>query len=319
MDHGSERGTPPGRGAGDAAAGRIPLAVVVVDRDGLVSHWSSGASRLFGVGRRDAVGRPAVDLLPVSGALSDDPHSDVMPDAHDPCEAYDGLGPDLETSLGGRTAYPAAGRARQFPHEDGRSGGTTGDERIDVLWWAYPLVGPGPFRLLVLAADAVRLREERGYDDVAAEHISPGFANHTELPDSDELRRRLPEILPSMGPDLSGRIVSQILELGYPVLEFSQFDRVPVTPYWGVPRRPGRSRAGAVVPQQRAAPVIPAGAERDLRVRRRARAAGVPQRGQLRHRHLARPRRDHPRGHQRRRAPLRGLRRHPSAFGGARR
>ncbi|WP_460105883.1 ATP-binding SpoIIE family protein phosphatase [Streptomyces sp. YKOK-J1] len=265
MDHGSERDTPPGRGAGDAAAGRIPLAVVVVDRDGLVSHWSSGAGRLFGVGRQDAVGRPAVDLLPVSGALSDDPHGDTMPDAYGPYDAYDGLGPDLEASLGGRTAYPAAGRARQFSHKDGGSGaGAEDGERIDVLWWAYPLVGPGPFRLLVLAADAARLREERGYDDETAEHISPGFARHTELPASDDLERRLPEILPSMGPDLSGRIVSQILELGYPVLEFSQFDRVPVTPYWGVPRRPGRSRAEVVVPQQRTAPMIPAGAERDL-------------------------------------------------------
>ncbi|MGV9405495.1 SpoIIE family protein phosphatase [Streptomyces sp. NPDC003667] len=264
MDRGSERDTPPGRGAGDTAAGRIPLAVVVVDRDGLVSHWSSGAGRLFGVGRQDAVGRPAVDLLPVSGALADDPQSDAV-DAYGPYEAYDGLGPDLEASLGGRTAYPAAGRARQFPHKDGPSrDGAADGRRIDVLWWAYPLVGPGPFRLLVLAADAARLREERGYDTETAEHISPGFARHTELPASDELARRLPEILPSMGPDLSGRIVSQILELGYPVLEFSQFDRVPVTPYWGVPRRPGRSRAEAVVPQQRTAPVIPAGAERDL-------------------------------------------------------
>ncbi|MFF0838059.1 MULTISPECIES: SpoIIE family protein phosphatase [unclassified Streptomyces] len=264
MDRGSERDTPPGRGAGDTAAGRIPLAVVVVDRDGLVSHWSSGAGRLFGVGRQDAVGRPAVDLLPVSGALADDPQSDAV-DAYGPYETYDGLGPDLEASLGGRTAYPAAGRARQFPHKDGPSrDGAADGRRIDVLWWAYPLVGPGPFRLLVLAADAARLREERGYDTETAEHISPGFARHTELPASDELARRLPEILPSMGPDLSGRIVSQILELGYPVLEFSQFDRVPVTPYWGVPRRPGRSRAEAVVPQQRTAPVIPAGAERDL-------------------------------------------------------
>ncbi len=38
----------------------------------------------------------------------------------------------------------------------------------------------------------------------------------------------------------SARIVSQILELGYPVLEFSQNDLVPVTPDWGVPRRAER-------------------------------------------------------------------------------
>lgn len=257
MDRGSERDEPPGRGAGDAAAGRVPLAVVVVDRDGLVSHWSSGARRLFGVQRDDAIGHPAADLLPVSGALADDLPGDALPDTYGLHQAHDGLGPDLEASLDGRSGYATAGRARLFPHADHRT-------RIDVLWWAYPLVGPGPSRLLVLAADATRLRDERGYDDETAERISPGFARHTELPASAELERRLPEILPHMGPGLSGRIVSQVLELGYPVLEFSQYDRVPVTPYWGVPRRLGRGPAEAVVPQQRTAAVIPVGAEQDL-------------------------------------------------------
>ncbi|MFF8403377.1 SpoIIE family protein phosphatase [Streptomyces sp. NPDC014846] len=257
MDRGSERDTAPGRDTGDTAAGRIPLAVVVVDRDGLVSHWSSGARRLFGVGREEAVGRSAADLLPVSGALADDLHGEPMPDAY---EEYDALGPDLESSLGGRTSYATAGRARLVPYEQPADG-----ERLDVLWWAYPLVGPGSFRLLVLAADATRLREERGYDDETAERISPGFARHTELPAFDELERRLPEILPNMGPGLSGRIVSQVLELGYPVLEFSQYDRVPVTPYWGVPRRAGRARVEAVAPRERAAAaLVPAGAELDL-------------------------------------------------------
>ncbi|MGW0883930.1 SpoIIE family protein phosphatase [Streptomyces sp. NPDC002671] len=264
MDGGSERDTLPGRGAGEAEAGRIPLAVVVVDRDGQVSHWSSGAGRLFGVSRQDAVGRPAADLLPVSGALPDDTPQHAY-------AAYDGLGPDLEASLGGHTAYPTAGRARLFPHPDEQphpdaDPGPAGEAaRLDVLWWAYPLVGPGPARLLVLAADATRLRDERGHDGETAERISPGFARHTELPAADELERRLPEILPNMGPGLSGRIASQVLELGYPVLEFSQFDRVPVTPYWGVPRRAGRDRTEAVAPRDPAAAVvIPAGAEQDL-------------------------------------------------------
>ncbi|KOV96401.1 SpoIIE family protein phosphatase [Streptomyces sp. NRRL B-3648] len=255
MDRGSERDTTPGHGADDITAGRIPLAVVVVDRAGTVSHWSSGARRLFGVPREDAVGQPAADLLPVSGALPDDLDESAPPAAH---PLHDGPGPDLETSLGGQTGYATAGRARLTPPE--RTPG--GEDRLDVLWWAYPLVGPGPSRLLVLAADASRLRDERGYDDETAERISPGFARHTELPASDELERRLPDILPNMGPGISARIVSQVLELGYPVLEFSQFDRVPVTPYWGVPRRPGRTRA--VVPQPRTPLAVPAGAEQDL-------------------------------------------------------
>ncbi|GLX47397.1 hypothetical protein Shyhy01_03470 [Streptomyces hygroscopicus subsp. hygroscopicus] len=291
MDRGSERDTAPGRGVGDTEAGRIPLAVIVVGRDGMVSHWSSGARRLFGVAREDAVGRPAGDLLPVSGALPDQLRGGPAPDAHAAYESYDGrpdgeaeyggsaaddLGPALEASLGGQTSFATAGRARLFtprhretdgePHAADRAPDPD-RERLDVLWWAYPLVGPGPARLLVLAADATRLREERGDDDETAERIAPGFARHTELPAFDELERRLPEILPSMGPGLSGRIVSQVLDLGYPVLEFSRFERVPVTPYWGVPRRPGRVPVEAVrVPRQRTPLVTgaPAGAEQDL-------------------------------------------------------
>ena len=232
-DRGTEAGVPSGRTAGTgaadhAAAGRIPLAVVVVDREGLVSHWSTGARRLFGALREDAVGRPVVDLLPVSGALPDD--EDTTP--YGSYAAYDGLGPGLESSLDGRLSYPAAGRARLT---------VDGPGRVDVLWWAYPLVGPGQERLLVLAADAGALHHED--DDVerlAVERIAPGFALHTDFPGAEELARRLPEILPSMSVGESARIVGQVLELGYPVLEFSQNDRVPVTPDWGVPRRAER-------------------------------------------------------------------------------
>lgn len=233
MDRGTERGTPPGRGAGDdvvaehTATGRIPLAVILVDRDGLVSHWSRGARRLFGVTKEEAIGQTAIDLLPVSGALPED--EETSP--YGGFTAYDGLGPDLESSLDGRLSYPAAGRARlTVPERD----------RIDVLWWAYPLVGPGQERLLVLAADAGGLRQDLPEVERAFERIAPGFALHTNFPGADELARRLPEILPSMSVDESARIVAQVLELGYPVLEFSQNERVPVTPDWGVARRAER-------------------------------------------------------------------------------
>ncbi|MGW0164585.1 SpoIIE family protein phosphatase [Streptomyces sp. NPDC003343] len=239
MDHGADTDAVPVPPAGDEAAehaapGRIPLAVVVVDREGLVSHWSRGARRLFGTARQDAVGRPAVDLLPVSGALPETGGRDAY-------TAYDGLDPGLEASLDGRLSYPAAGRARLFVPEGGRSATETrpgaGRDRADVLWWAYPLVGPGPERLLVLAADADALHQEGG---AAVESIAPGFALHTEFPGAEELARRLPEIMPSMSVGESARIVAQVLELGYPALEFSRRDRVPVTPDWGVPRRAER-------------------------------------------------------------------------------
>ncbi|WP_128379907.1 SpoIIE family protein phosphatase [Streptomyces cavernae] len=237
-----------GEAGAHTTAGRIPLAVVVVDRGGLVSHWSTGARRVFGVTKEEAVGRLATDLLPVSGALPDeDEDAEDAEDeygqyggdggasaAHDdstPYGPYDGLGPGLESSLGGRLSYPAAGRARLS---------TPDLDRIDVLWWAYPLVGPGRERLLVLAADAARLRTEGDEDSIAVERIAPAFALHTDFPGAEELARRLPEILPGMSVGESARIVSQVLELGYPVLEFSHNDRVPVTPDWGVARRTER-------------------------------------------------------------------------------
>lgn len=126
MDRGTDTGATTGHGAGDgtaehAAVGRIPLAVVVVDRAGLVSHWSTGARRLFGTDRDDAVGHPALDLLPVSGALPDEDDTRV----HGAYGAYDALGHDLETSLDGHLSYPAAGRARVT---------VPGRDRLDVLW-----------------------------------------------------------------------------------------------------------------------------------------------------------------------------------------
>ncbi|GGR98451.1 hypothetical protein GCM10010252_41490 [Streptomyces aureoverticillatus] len=223
-----ERGIPDGEPVTHGGvSGRVPLAVVVVDADGLVSHWSTGARRLFGHTKEEAVGRPAGDLLPVSGALPQDAGA---------FGEYDVLGPDLGSSLGGRISYPAAGRARL-------TAPAHAPERVDVLWWAYPLVGPGPERLLVLAADAARLAATGDPDGDRVdyvERIAPGFALHTDFPGADELAGRLPEILPSMSVGESARIVAQVLELGYPVLEFSQHDRVPVTPDWGVPRRAER-------------------------------------------------------------------------------
>ncbi|MCC9154934.1 SpoIIE family protein phosphatase [Streptomyces parvulus] len=251
MDHGTERDTSHGRPAGrgapppDPVTGRVPLAVVVVDRDGLVSHWSSGARRLFRLPRQEAVGRPAPDLLPVTGVLPGTADDDAAYDAY---ADYDGLGPGLESSLDGRLSYPAAGRARLT---------VPAARRVDVLWWAYPLVGPGPERLLVLAADAEGLRGDRadgGAGAASAERIAPGFALHTDFPGAEELARRLPEILPSMSVGESARIVAQVLELGYPVLEFSQSDRVPVTPDWGVPRRAERKAR-----RERAARALAAG------------------------------------------------------------
>ncbi|MBT2491629.1 SpoIIE family protein phosphatase [Streptomyces sp. ISL-96] len=222
-----------------AVSGRIPLAVVVVGGDGLVSHWSSGAHRLFGHRRQDAVGALAADLLPVSGALT-------------ALYEYDDFADQL-----------TAGRAK-CPRPDGGSQQGADSGSLDVLWWAYPLAGPGPERLLVLAADASRL----GDDGDPHERVAPGFALHTEFPGAGLLAERLPDILPHMGPATAGRIVSQVLELGYPVLEISTYERVPVTPDWGVPKhRERRTRTAPVRgggPADLGRPPIDADLDKDL-------------------------------------------------------
>lgn len=202
-----------------AVSGRIPLAVVVVGGDGLVSHWSSGAQRLFGHRGEDAVGAPAADLLPISGALTTPYDYDARASGSD------------RPSGGGVVGHLTAGRAK-CPRPDGAHASPSDSGSLDVLWWAYPLVIPGPERLLVLAADASRL----GGDGEPHRRVAPGFALHTEFPGAARLADRLPDILPRMGPATATRIVSQVLELGYPVLEMSTYERVPVTPDWGVPR-----------------------------------------------------------------------------------
>ncbi|MEU6811738.1 SpoIIE family protein phosphatase [Streptomyces sp. NPDC046831] len=260
MDRGTDRDASLGRGTGDGAAagaaeaGRVPLAVVVVDRDGLVSHWSRGAWRLFGIAKDEAIGRPAADLLPVSGALPEE-DGDLPDEAP---SAWDGPVPALESSLDGPLPYPAAGRARlSVPGREPDGGAEdVGRARADVLWWAYPLAGPGRERLLVLAADAAAVGDE-GEDPGAGapcERVVPAFALHTDFPGAEELARRLPEILPGTSVRESARIVAQVLELGYPVLEFSRNERVPVTPDWGVSRRAGR-----LARRQRAARALAAG------------------------------------------------------------
>lgn len=250
---------------GDAgtAAGRLPLAVAVVGADGAVSHWSAGARTLFGVPREDAIGAPAVELMPVAGVFTrttgwtgyfghapegfghPEPGARPRPDP-------EGEHPCAETPLFGGTLHATSGRAR-IPGAAAAA---------DVVWWAYPLVGPGSARLLVLAADASLLSVPEA---VERQRVAPGFALHTDFPGARQLAGALPTILPSTSPQESARIVSQVLELGYPVLEVSRNDRIPVTPDWGVPRRvERRTRLVAAAAEAGRDPVAAAAAAREL-------------------------------------------------------
>ncbi len=186
MDRGTERETPPGRGAGDdvvlehTAAGRVPLAVILVDRAGLVSHWSRGARRLFGVTKEEAIGQTAVDLLPVSGALPDDEDTGSQGVfAH-----YDGLGPDLSPpSTDACPTPPRAAPASPCPSE--ARGGPLPEGWGGTAWTSCG--GPTPGRPRTGAAPRARRRRGRPAPgppgtDGAFERIAPGFALHTDFP-----------------------------------------------------------------------------------------------------------------------------------------
>ncbi|RBM20838.1 PAS sensor protein [Streptomyces sp. PT12] len=221
------------------ASGRVPLAVIVVDGAGLVSHWSIGARRLFGLAADEAVGRPATEIMPVSGVI--DRTAELVdagaepPDPKDPAAALGRLDPEarVDVLFGADTAeltQPTSGRFwTRHPERDRCPS--------DVLWWVYPLRGPGGARVLVLAADGSGVRPDADDDDEPGERVAAAFAAHTDFAEAAELAKRLPEILPRMSPGEGGRIAAQVLRLGYPVLEFSRSTRVPVTPDWGVPRR----------------------------------------------------------------------------------
>ncbi|MCD9140796.1 SpoIIE family protein phosphatase [Streptomyces albireticuli] len=210
-----DRGTPePFSAQRRAVPARIALAVAVVDSAGLVTHWSAGAHGLFGHPRERAVGRPAADLMPISGALLAAP------------------------------GYPSCGRARS-------AGSVRG--QVDVLWWAYPLVGPGPERLLVLASDAA------GLSGGTHDRVAPGFAPHTVLTGAGGEGGRKGEVrglaeLPGMAPAVSARIVAQVLELGHPVLEISRRERIPVTPDWATPPPPPETLPRQGGPRENAGP-----------------------------------------------------------------
>ena len=172
----------------------VPDATVAVDARGAVAHWGRGARALFGHRRGAALGTPVSELLPVAGALS----AAARPGDH---HWLDGAG-----HLSG-AGHAMAGVARVR-----RPGGG----RLHVLWWAYPLPAPGPFRLLVLASDAGRLRRRR---ELRGARLTPGFGPRRRYPEAAELAARVQRMLGRAGRAGGPRLAERVLELGCPVLE----------------------------------------------------------------------------------------------------
>ncbi|MDJ1132699.1 hypothetical protein [Streptomyces iconiensis] len=194
-----------GEGILVAVRGCVPSAAVAVDGHGVIGHWSPGARALFGYRAREAVGASAAELLPVAGALNAAARSG---DHH----WLDGAG-DLAGA-----GHVMAGRAR-VPGP--------GAVRGDVLWWAYPLAAPAPFRLLVLATDAARLQRRRS---LRGTRVAPGFGPHRWFPEAAELAARLPLMLGGRSGEAGERVAPRVLELGCPVLEVTRMASLPVSP-----------------------------------------------------------------------------------------
>lgn len=196
------------------------LAVIVADDRGRVTHWSRAAVELFGVDASKAVGRQfrAVLRLPQE-------HREVFEPNR------------------GRIVHPWTGVCLVPRVDDGTL--------HEVAWWAYPLHGPGQTRMVAIAADARRLREEgpglalgdtllippsnvplTGTGGLRVLRIEPTFLSTTDS-DRRDFRRRLAEMMPLMGPERSEEIVGQILSSGYPAVNVSTTVRLPLAAYWG--------------------------------------------------------------------------------------
>jgi hypothetical protein len=243
------------------APGRIPLAVAIVDGAGLISHWNADAHRFFGVPPEDAVGRSAYEVLPASstGTAAVEVRVDITMDtladadaamtaaldaavaraeerALDPAfDAVDDeiahLDPDrgVEILFGADVTdltVPSSGRywTQGWADEPGPR---------DVLWWIFPLRGPGGARLLVIATDGAQLAAPGGPAH-GAQGFGPTFAPHTAFdPPADRpgpLAGRLLAVLPRMSEAAGGSVAEQVLSLGYPALDLGGGRVVPLTP-----------------------------------------------------------------------------------------
>lgn len=239
---------PQGGESRSGLSGRVPLAVVVVDAQGLVSHWSTGARRLFGRAKEEALGpcggRPAAGVghparrrgrfersrvrpgrgpRPRSRRVAQ--RSDVLPDRGPRPTLRPGSRCPVVGLPAGRPRARAAahaGRRRRAAAHPARGGGRPGRVRAD--------------RARLRAAHGVPRR--RGAGQAAAGD-----------PAQHERRREPPDRLPGTRTRLSGA-GDQPARPGarHPGLGRAQAGRAPRGPHGGrrtvrprrVRRRPGK-------------------------------------------------------------------------------
>ena len=202
--------------------GITPMAVVVMNDLGRVSHWNRVATEIFGVAHEAAVGRPLRTLLRLPSEHLD---------AFEPCTSH------FRHAWAGVCLVPRV--------DDGRLS--------EIAWWVYPLTGPDRARVLAIAADAQRLREQGpglaigdmlvaapadeplcGAAGVRVLRVEPTLL-HAAGSDTALLSRRLTEMLPLTQPGAAEPIVRQVLACGYPAVNVSITARLPFAAYWGAP------------------------------------------------------------------------------------
>ncbi|WP_344942958.1 SpoIIE family protein phosphatase [Actinomadura miaoliensis] len=216
--------------------GVAPLAVVVLDAHGRVTHWSGVAAELFGVDRPRAVGRPLTGLLRL------------------PREHRGAFEP-------GAFAHVWCGTCQVPRVDDG--------EIAEVAWWVYPLHAdaPGGVRLVALAADMRRLREEgpgvsvRDTSAAATDEELPRPVSGVRLlwvepslvptggDDPAGLGRRLAALLRPSDAAVAERIAARVLAMGHPAVNLSVTVRLPIVPHRAVGPGDLRVRPPAAVPE----------------------------------------------------------------------
>jgi PAS domain S-box-containing protein len=202
--------------------GVAPMAVILIDDAGRVSHWNRVADEIFGVADDETVGRPFRTLLRVP---------------HEHRDAFEPGGSRIRHVWTGVFLVPRV--------DDG--------QLREVAWWVYPLTGPDRARVLAIAADARRLRDEgpglaigdalvsipsrvplTGDSGVRVLRVEPTLLQASGA-DTAMLGRRLTEMLPPTQRDAAEPIIRQVLARGYPAVNVSVTARLPFATYWGAP------------------------------------------------------------------------------------
>ncbi|MEV0403769.1 SpoIIE family protein phosphatase [Actinoallomurus sp. NPDC050550] len=214
--------------------GITPLAVILLDELGRVTHWNPVAEDLFGAPYDAVAGRPLRSLL-------------RLPQEH-------------------RSAFESGGRHVRHVWTGVFLVPRLDDGRLrEIAWWVYPLPGPDGARGLAVAADAQRIRENgpglalgdvlmappprtplSGNGGVRFLRVEPTLVQSST--DAPLFRRRLTEMLP---PDADPEgIADHVLARGYPAVNISVTVRLPFADHRAVAPRMKRVRPTVPPPHE---------------------------------------------------------------------